>query len=121
MRRWKTSRSSRRIALAAQNRSDLKAAEAQVHAAEFSRKAAVAERYPTLDVVADYGVIGMNPANSHGTFSVHRHSSCFPSGREDIRTATSIEADAISAAAPRANTKTCAPAWKRTCETPIWI
>ena len=32
--------------MAAQNRSDLKAAEAQVHAAEFARKAAVAEHYP---------------------------------------------------------------------------
>jgi outer membrane protein TolC len=58
------------IDLASRNRSDLKAAEAQVHAAEFSRKAAVAERFPTLDVAADYGVIGINPANSHGTFSV---------------------------------------------------
>jgi outer membrane protein TolC len=58
------------LALAAQNRSDLKAAEAQVHAAEFARKAAVAEHYPTLGVTADYGVIGMNPANSHGTFDV---------------------------------------------------
>ena len=58
------------IALASQNRSDLKAAEAQVHAAELSRRAAAAERYPTLGVNADYGVIGLNPANSHGTFSV---------------------------------------------------
>jgi outer membrane protein TolC len=58
------------LSLAAQNRSDLKAAEAQVHAAEFTRKAAVAEHYPTLGIVADYGVIGMNPANSHGTFDV---------------------------------------------------
>jgi outer membrane protein TolC len=58
------------ISLASQNRSDLKAAEAQVHAAELSRGAAAAERYPTLDVNADYGVIGINPANSHGTFSV---------------------------------------------------
>ena len=58
------------LALAAQNRSDLKAAEAQVHAAEFARKAAVAEHYPTLGIVADYGVIGINPANSHGTFDV---------------------------------------------------
>ena len=58
------------IALASQNRSDLKAAEAQVHAAELSRKAAVAERYPTLGVNAAYGVIGVNPAESHGTFSV---------------------------------------------------
>jgi outer membrane protein TolC len=58
------------IDLASQNRSDLKAAEAQVRAAEFARKAAVAERFPTLDFAADYGVIGTNPANSHGTFSV---------------------------------------------------
>jgi outer membrane protein TolC len=58
------------IDLAARNRSDLKAAEAQMHAAEFARKAAVAERFPTLDFAADYGVIGINPATSHGTFSV---------------------------------------------------
>jgi outer membrane protein TolC len=58
------------LTLAAQNRSDLKAAEAQLHSAEFARKAAVAERYPTLGVTADYGVIGINPANSHGTFDV---------------------------------------------------
>jgi outer membrane protein TolC len=59
------------ITLASQNRSDLKAAEAQVHAAELSRKAATAEWYPTLDVNANYGVIGVNPANSHGTFAVN--------------------------------------------------
>src|ERR1700687_3488438 len=58
------------IDLASRNRSDLKAAEAQMHAAEFSRKAAVAERFPTLDFATDYGVIGINPAKSHGTFSV---------------------------------------------------
>jgi outer membrane protein TolC len=58
------------LALATQNRSDMKAANAQVRAAELSRKAAVAEHYPTLGVVADYGVIGINPANSHGTFDV---------------------------------------------------
>jgi len=58
------------IALASQNRSDLKAAQAQVHSAELSRKAAVAERYPTLGIDAAYGVIGVNPASSHGTFSV---------------------------------------------------
>jgi outer membrane protein TolC len=58
------------ISLAAQNRSDLKAAEAQMHAAELSRKAASAEWYPTLGVDADYGVIGINPASSHGTFSL---------------------------------------------------
>jgi outer membrane protein TolC len=58
------------IDLASQNRSDLKAAEAQMHAAELSRKAAVAERFPTLGFAADYGAIGINPATSHGTFSV---------------------------------------------------
>ncbi|HEX4642568.1 MAG TPA: TolC family protein, partial [Candidatus Acidoferrales bacterium] len=58
------------LALAAQNRSDLKAADTQVHSAEYARKAAVAEHYPTLGVTADYGVIGINPANSHGTFDV---------------------------------------------------
>jgi len=58
------------LTMATQNRSDLKAAEAQLHAAEFSRKAAVAEHYPTLGIVADYGVIGINPASSHGTYDV---------------------------------------------------
>lgn len=58
------------IDLASRNRSDLKAAEAQMHAAEFSRKAAVAERFPTIDFAADYGAIGINPSNSHGTFGV---------------------------------------------------
>ena len=58
------------ITLASHNRSDLKAAEAQMHAAELFRKAANAERYPTLGLGADYGVIGINPATSHGTFSV---------------------------------------------------
>lgn len=57
------------ITLASQNRSDLKAAQAQVRAAEFSRKAAVAERYPTLDIDADYGLVGVNPGSSNGTFS----------------------------------------------------
>src|SRR5665213_2917504 len=47
------------LTLAAQNRSDLKAAEAQMHSAEYARKAAVAEHYPTLGITADYGLIGM--------------------------------------------------------------
>jgi outer membrane protein TolC len=51
-------------------RSDLKAAEAQVRAAERARAAARAERLPSLSVSADYGVIGTNPAQSHGTFAV---------------------------------------------------
>lgn len=51
-------------------RSDLKAAKVQVRAAELSRSAAHAERLPSLSLNADYGVIGTNPAQSHGTFSV---------------------------------------------------
>lgn len=53
-----------------ETRSDLKAAEAQVDAAERARAAARAERLPSLAVRADYGVIGTNPSQSHGTFSV---------------------------------------------------
>jgi outer membrane protein TolC len=55
---------------ARENRSDLKAAEAQVHAAELARSAARAERLPSLAFSADYGAIGANPSNSHGTFTV---------------------------------------------------
>jgi len=53
-----------------QHRADLKAAESQVRAAELTRRAAVAERYPTIGLGADYGVIGPSPANSHGTYTV---------------------------------------------------
>ncbi|HYI94454.1 MAG TPA: TolC family protein [Bryobacteraceae bacterium] len=55
---------------ARENRADLKSAETQVRAAELARSAARAERLPSLSVSADYGVIGVNPANSHGTFTV---------------------------------------------------
>jgi len=51
-------------------RSDLQAAEAQVRAAERSRSAARAERLPALSLSADYGAIGTNPSNAHGTFAV---------------------------------------------------
>src|SRR5207253_7960891 len=51
-------------------RSDLKAAKSQVRAAELAVSAAHFERLPSLSVNADYGVIGTNPAQSHGTFSV---------------------------------------------------
>ncbi len=50
-------------------RFDLKAAEAQLHAAERARSAAKAERLPSLAASGDYGVIGTNPAQSHGTFT----------------------------------------------------
>jgi outer membrane protein TolC len=51
-------------------RSDYQAAVSQVRAAELSRRAATAEYYPTFDVEGDYGDIGVNPANSNGTFHV---------------------------------------------------
>jgi outer membrane protein TolC len=51
-------------------RPDLKAAQVQVRAAERGYAAARAERLPSLTFSADYGVIGTNPGQSHGTFSV---------------------------------------------------
>lgn len=53
-----------------EQRSDLKAAEAQVRAASHTVTAARAEQWPSLALNSDYGVIGVNPAQSHGTFSV---------------------------------------------------
>ena len=53
-----------------EQRSDLKAAEAQVQAATRARSAARAERLPSFAVRADYGVIGTNPSQAHGTFAV---------------------------------------------------
>jgi outer membrane protein TolC len=50
-------------------RPDIKAAQAQIRAAERSLAAARAERLPSLSVNADYGVIGETPSQSHGTFS----------------------------------------------------
>ncbi len=50
-------------------RADLKAAEAQVRAAERALTAARDERYPSLSVSADYGAIGTNPGQAHGTYT----------------------------------------------------
>jgi outer membrane protein TolC len=52
------------------NRSDYKAARAQVRAAEFSARAAAAGRYPSLDVSANVGEIGVNPAQGNSTWQV---------------------------------------------------
>jgi outer membrane protein TolC len=52
------------------NRSDLKAADSQVRAAELAKQAASAERLPSVHLGGDYGVIGPSPQNSHGTFGV---------------------------------------------------
>jgi outer membrane protein TolC len=58
------------LAKALAARPDLKAAEAQLRAAEKSRSAARAERLPSLALSADYGAIGVNPSQSHSTFTV---------------------------------------------------
>ena len=55
---------------ALETRADLKSAEAAARAAERSHVAAKFERVPSLAVSADYGVDGINPGQSHGTFDV---------------------------------------------------
>jgi outer membrane protein TolC len=52
------------------NRSDYKAAEAQVNAAELAVKSAKAQWYPTLGASGYYGDQGPTFGNSHGVFSV---------------------------------------------------
>jgi outer membrane protein TolC len=53
------------------SRGDYQAALAQVRAAELSRKAAAAGRYPTIDVDANLGDIGVTPGQSNGTWQVN--------------------------------------------------
>jgi len=52
------------------DRSDYQAALSGVRVAELSRKAAEAGRYPSVDVSANYGDIGVNPSQSNGTWQV---------------------------------------------------
>jgi len=49
------------------SRPDYKSVTEQVHSAELQKKAASAERYPTLSALADYGSVGTNFASNHGT------------------------------------------------------
>jgi len=51
-------------------RPDVKSAEAAYKSAQRTHSAAKSERLPTLAVAGDYGLIGTNPSQSHGTFSV---------------------------------------------------
>ena len=51
-------------------RFDYQAAVAQLHSAELSRRAAAAGRYPSLDLDANFGDIGVTPAQSNGTWQV---------------------------------------------------
>jgi outer membrane protein TolC len=51
-------------------RSDLKAAQAQVRAAELTHSAARSERMPSLSVDANYGAIGTNPSQAKATYTL---------------------------------------------------
>lgn len=51
------------------NRPDYASAQHDVRAAELAKKSAVAEYYPALTTSSDYGDIGPNFGNSHGTFA----------------------------------------------------
>jgi len=51
-------------------RPDLLAAEQQVRAAELQKKAAEAERLPSIGVSGDYGAIGTHPDNAFSTWTV---------------------------------------------------
>lgn len=53
-----------------QGRADYQAAQSQVRSAELAKKAAQAGRYPTVDLNANYGDIGVTPAHSNGTWQV---------------------------------------------------
>lgn len=48
-------------------RPDLQSQINRVQSAELARKAASAERYPTLGAETDYGLSGVTPGSSHGT------------------------------------------------------
>jgi outer membrane protein TolC len=52
------------------SRSDYQAAQATLHSMELSRRSASAGHLPSLDVNANYGDIGVNPATSNGTWQV---------------------------------------------------
>jgi outer membrane protein TolC len=58
------------LSQAFEQRSDLKAAAAQVRAADLARSGAHSERLPSLSVNADYGTLGTNPSQAHGTYSL---------------------------------------------------
>jgi outer membrane protein TolC len=57
------------LSQAFQQRADLKAADAQVRAAERAHAAARAEHYPSLAVTGDYGAIGVNPSQLQTTYT----------------------------------------------------
>jgi outer membrane protein TolC len=58
------------VAQAEQQRADLKSAQSQVEAAAKALAAARAQRLPSAAISGNYEVIGTNPAQSHGAFTV---------------------------------------------------
>jgi len=52
-------------------RSDYQSAMARVRSAELSRRAATAGHYPSLDLSANYGDMGVAPGQSNGTWQVN--------------------------------------------------
>jgi outer membrane protein TolC len=52
------------------SRADYQAAQARVRAAELFRRGATAEHYPSMDLAANFGAIGVTPAQSTGTWQV---------------------------------------------------
>jgi outer membrane protein TolC len=52
------------------NRPDYQAALARIKAAEAAREAVHGDRLPSVRVNADYGDIGLSPADSHGTYTI---------------------------------------------------
>ena len=57
------------LKLAYGHRADFQGAEAQVRAAELSRRSATEERLPTVTADAEYGLVGPTPGTTHGTFA----------------------------------------------------
>jgi outer membrane protein TolC len=53
------------------SRADYQAAQAQVLSAELTHRAAAAGRYPSIDLSANYGDIGVTPGQSNGTWQVN--------------------------------------------------
>ena len=58
------------ISQAIEKRPDLMALQAQVRAAEQALAAARSERLPSVSLNGDYGVLGPNPASTHGVFAI---------------------------------------------------
>ncbi len=52
------------------SRADYQAAQAKLRSSELSRRSAAAGRYPSLDLSANLGDIGVNPSQSNGTWQV---------------------------------------------------